>query len=93
MVVLLPSIWIVGYASAAWLSSASAQQIPLETAVLPGTKEPLVDSTELQDRIDGENLMRRAEKLYEIARLSEDAYGHPTRVIGSAGTPSHRHIT
>ena len=29
--------------------------------------------------------MARAEKLYEIAKLSEDQYNHPTRVIGSAG--------
>lgn len=49
------------------------------------TKRPLVDSQKLQDSISPDSLVKRAEKLYEIAKLSEHDYNHPTRVIGSAG--------
>ncbi|RYP68554.1 hypothetical protein DL770_008419 [Monosporascus sp. CRB-9-2] len=46
---------------------------------------PLVDSEELQAKITKDNLLARAKELYEIAKLSEDEYNHPTRVIGSHG--------
>ncbi|KJZ76432.1 hypothetical protein HIM_04161 [Hirsutella minnesotensis 3608] len=71
----------------------SALQIPLQP--IADLQQPLassgslqpIDSESLQDRIKVENLQRRAESLYEIAKLSEDDWGHPTRVIGS---PGHR---
>ena len=60
-----------------------------ETSTQATTKEPsshvLVDTDELQDRIHSKNLYKRAEDLYEIAKLGEDEFGHPTRVIGGEG--------
>jgi aminopeptidase Y len=47
--------------------------------------KPLVNSSALQDLISGDRLMVRAKKLYEIAKLGESEYNHPTRVIGSDG--------
>jgi aminopeptidase Y len=61
---------------------ASNDQAPLKIA---GDSKPLVNTTELQDLISGDRLMTRAKKLYEIAKLGEAEYNHPTRVIGSAG--------
>lgn len=69
------------------------QQAPLaapsstENALLgdDGDDKPLVDSEELQSKIHKDNLLARAKELYEIAKLSEDEYNHPTRVIGSPG--------
>lgn len=49
------------------------------------SKNSLVDSQTLQDLVDVKNLKKRAEKLYEIAKLSESEFNHPTRVIGSKG--------
>lgn len=49
-----------------------------------GHKKP-VDSENLQELLSQKALKNRAEKLYEIAKLSEEGYGHPTRVIGSPG--------
>ncbi|KAI1824215.1 peptidase family M28 [Xylaria intraflava] len=49
--------------------------------------KPLVDTELLQASISIERLQERAEALYEIAKSSEDEFGHPTRVIGS---PGHR---
>lgn len=51
-------------------------------------EDTLVDSEKLQELLSKENLKTRAEKLLEIAKLSEDAHGHPTRVIGSPGHKS-----
>ena len=65
------------------LHQGPAQGIPSENA----GDAKIVDSQALQDLIKPENLMARAEKLYEIAKgSSEEEYNHPTRVIGSAGT-------
>lgn len=66
------------------------QQIPLapgaEAPASPaGAGMPLVDSESLQATISGKNLLVRAKQLYRIAKLSEDEYNHPTRVIGSKG--------
>jgi len=55
-----------------------------ENAVAPSSK-PLVDSEKLQESITQESLLARAKELYEIAKLGEDEYNHPTRVIGSKG--------
>ncbi|TEA20648.1 Aminopeptidase Y [Colletotrichum sidae] len=51
----------------------------------PSTKKPLVDTEALQDTIHADNLLVRAKELYEIAKLGEEEYNHPTRVIGSDG--------
>jgi len=84
-----------GFALCAAITSATALQIPLMSsgnqAPLghPHGTKPLVNSTELQDLISGDRLMARAKKMYEIAKLGEEEYNHPTRVIGSAGTFAH----
>ncbi|KAH6647179.1 aminopeptidase Y precursor [Truncatella angustata] len=68
---------------------ALAQQVPLglnqdeKPMVIAG--RPLVDTEALQDSIKTDNLLARAKELYEIAKLGEDEYNHPTRVIGSEG--------
>lgn len=67
---------------------SSEKQAPIEIAGdgdYQGEK-PLVESSELQELISGDKLFARAKKLYEIAKLGEEEYNHPTRVIGSAGT-------
>ncbi|KAJ2903966.1 peptidase family M28 [Zalerion maritima] len=85
--------------AAAALSGASALNIDTQQQPLGGdgqarlvsddasaiVKGKTVDSEKLQSLIKGDNLLARAEKLYEISKLGEDEYGHPTRVIGSAG--------
>jgi aminopeptidase Y len=45
--------------------------------------KPLVDSEAIQKLISRDNLLARAEKLYEIAKTSQEEFNHPTRVIGS----------
>ena len=87
-------VFLSGFALCAALTSASALQIPLLSnnhalAGHPHGTKPLVNSTELQELISGDRLMTRAKKLYEIAKLGEAEYNHPTRVIGSAGTRAH----
>jgi aminopeptidase Y len=72
------------------VTGATALQIPLfasnnQAPLVAGESKPLVNTTELQDLISGDRLMARAKKLYEIAKLGEAEYNHPTRVIGSAG--------
>ncbi|KAI1421637.1 peptidase family M28 [Xylaria sp. FL1777] len=49
-----------------------------------GTK-PLIDTELLQAQISTESLLARAEALYDLAKSSEEQFGHPTRVIGSEG--------
>ncbi|KAK8117935.1 uncharacterized protein PG998_006216 [Apiospora kogelbergensis] len=63
------------------MSSGDSPMTPVGQA----SKRPLVSSKALQDSIKGEHLLRRAKNLYEIAKLGEDEYNHPTRVIGSDG--------
>jgi aminopeptidase Y len=83
------------WALCAAVTGATALQIPLlssnNQALLghPSGSKPLVNSTELQDLISGDRLLTRAKKLYEIAKLGEEEYNHPTRVIGSAGMSRH----
>ncbi|KAB5559752.1 hypothetical protein GE09DRAFT_1030357 [Coniochaeta sp. 2T2.1] len=75
------------------LGGAAALQLPFvenrEPQTAPGIdskpKLPLVDTEALQDLIEVDNFLPRAVELYEIAKLSEDEYNHPTRFIGSAG--------
>jgi aminopeptidase Y len=80
-----------GFALCAAITGAAALQIPILSSNVqtllghPSGSKPLVNSTELQDLISGDRLMIRAKKLYEIAKLGEEEFNHPTRVIGSAG--------
>lgn len=56
------------------------------TASSSSSKKPLVETEALQDTIKADNLLARAKDLYDIAKLGEEEYNHPTRVIGSDGT-------
>ncbi|KAK6084678.1 peptidase family M28 [Seiridium cupressi] len=66
-----------------------AQQAPMaidndQVPMIAGGR-PLVNTEALQDSIKADNLLARAKDLYKIAKLGEDEYNHPTRVIGSEG--------
>ncbi|KAK9321362.1 hypothetical protein V1517DRAFT_326596 [Lipomyces orientalis] len=68
----------------------SAIQIPLvlqsdNAGPVTSAGKELVSSTALQGDINVKNLEDRAKHLFELAELSVDDYGHPTRVIGSKG--------
>jgi aminopeptidase Y len=69
---------------------ALAQQVPigLDNGQMPlhDGGRPLISTEALQDSIKTENLLARAKDLYKIAKLGEEEYNHPTRVIGSEGT-------
>lgn len=72
------------------LAPVSAIQIPLLNnldvqAPVEILKKELVSSSALQKSIKADKLLKRAEHLFEIAKLGEDEYNHPTRVIGSKG--------
>lgn len=77
-------------------SSSSSHSSSHETASDYSSK-PLIDTEALQDSISVDALFKRAEKFYKFAQSSEEDYGHPTRVIGSAGQSTcikqghHRH--
>ncbi|KAK5659564.1 hypothetical protein OQA88_766 [Cercophora sp. LCS_1] len=58
---------------------------PDAQAPIGAAKKPLVTSDDLQATISSKALLARAKHLYEIAKLSEHEYNHPTRVIGSKG--------
>lgn len=62
---------------------ASNDQVPLGGSSVLG--RPLVDTEALQASISSENLLSRAKELYEVAKLGEAEFNHPTRVIGSKG--------
>ncbi|KAK0747217.1 hypothetical protein B0T21DRAFT_353897 [Apiosordaria backusii] len=92
----LKAIALNGLAAAVGVSAFAVQQKPIlhdQQAQAPigghlGSTHgdrPLVDSEALQDTIKADNLLARAKHLYKIAKLSEDKYGRPTRVIGSPG--------
>jgi hypothetical protein len=69
-------------AAAALLASstfASVLKFPRQTA------GEVVDTEALQATITQEALKKRAEELFEIAKASEEEFGHPTRAIGTAG--------
>ncbi|KAL3425964.1 peptidase family M28 [Phlyctema vagabunda] len=78
---------LLAIAAASSLAGVLAIQLPLiETHQAPiSTSKSLVSSSAIQDDISEENLLKRAEHLFEIAKLGEDEYNHPTRVIGSEG--------
>jgi len=48
-------------------------------------RKPLVDTELLQAQISIDSLFERANALYDLAKSSEEEWGHPTRVIGSSG--------
>ncbi|GKT64281.1 aminopeptidase Y [Colletotrichum tofieldiae] len=63
-----------------------ADEAPLISTSSPATSssnKPLVETEALQDTISAENLLARAKELYDIAKLGEEEFNHPTRVIGS----------
>ncbi|KAK4208198.1 peptidase family M28 [Rhypophila decipiens] len=80
-----------GLAALSGVSAARSQQrplthqSPLADTVTDTTEKKAIDSEALQGTIKVENLLARAKQLYEIAKLGEDEYNHPTRVIGSKG--------
>jgi hypothetical protein len=82
-------VYLSGFALCAAITSATPLQIPLlsssKQAPLghPNGTKRMVNSTELQGLISGDRLMVRAKKMFEIAKLGEEEYNHPTRVIGS----------
>lgn len=57
------------------------------TLDVPRAVADVVDSETLQSLMTQDALKARAEKLFELAQLSEAEYGHPTRAIG---TPGHQ---
>jgi aminopeptidase Y len=87
---MLKQLWLPVLAG---LQGVTAQlpQSPIvgEQAPLSGKLvKPMIDSEALQASITADNLLKRAEELYEIAKLGEEEYNHPTRVIGSEGASS-----
>ncbi|KAK3368789.1 peptidase family M28 [Podospora didyma] len=61
------------------------EQQPIVVSTAGSSDKPLVDTEKLQSTITKKNLLVRAKELFEIAKLGEPEYNHPTRVIGSAG--------
>jgi hypothetical protein len=66
-------------------------QHPLFSQQPLDSKKDVVSSQGLQDDITADALFKRAEHLYDLAKLAEHEYNHPTRVIGSAGTSHDKH--
>ena len=73
----------LGASPLALAASGASEQKPLLS--IPDEKKPLVSSDALQAAISSEALLARAKKLFQIAKLGEGEYNHPTRVIGSDG--------
>lgn len=71
----------------AWFATPSPIEIAprCPSAVSYPPAAPIVDSESLQARISGASLQQRAAALYDMAKESQDDWGHPTRVIGSSG--------
>ena len=86
---------LVVLASLTTITISSALQLPLiNTAANVDSQAPstttngrkaLANDGSLESLITKEKLLKRANDLYDIAKLSIDEYGHPTRVIGSKG--------
>ncbi|KAK6333296.1 hypothetical protein TWF718_011115 [Orbilia javanica] len=77
--------------TSAFSSPTFPQQQPLgpnddlSAALRIHSKKPSVDAESLAATIETKNLLKRAYALYNIAKISELEFGHPTRVIGSKG--------
>lgn len=65
--------------------ASDLEQVPLGGVPNTATTKKLVSTEALQASIKSDNLLARAEELYKIAKLGEEEYNHPTRVIGSEG--------
>ncbi|KFY27513.1 hypothetical protein V493_03445 [Pseudogymnoascus sp. VKM F-4281 (FW-2241)] len=68
-----------------FLSAPNKHASEYNTVISTLTPTTPVTSGALQQLINPQNLFSRAEELLDIAKLSIDEYGHPTRVIGSRG--------
>ncbi|EFX06467.1 aminopeptidase y precursor [Grosmannia clavigera kw1407] len=82
--------WKAPLATALLLGSVSAVPLledkqQLHDVNVRASSKPLVDSESLQASIAAPQLLDRAKALYSIAQAGTSEYGHPTRVIGSAG--------
>lgn len=86
--VTLTRLYLAGAVAFAGVSAHQVVQQPLASDDLPSLwlKKPLVDTEALEATIQVDNLLARAQALFDAAKLSEDEYNRPTRVIGSAGT-------
>lgn len=81
----MPALARLAVVAAAFVASVHGAASGNAQLPLTGGKK-LVHSQRLQDLVVVANLTSRAEALYDIAKLSESEYHHPTRVIGSKGT-------
>ncbi|ATY59352.1 aminopeptidase Y precursor [Cordyceps militaris] len=81
----MPAITRIALAAAAFAASVQAVGLPPAQNPLKHPRPLVVDSQKLQDLVRIENLSKRADELYQIARLSEPDFNRPTRVIGSKG--------
>ncbi|TQV92437.1 hypothetical protein V2A60_007131 [Cordyceps javanica] len=82
----MPAIARVALAAAAL--AATVHAAGPAAAQNPLSKDPktlVVDSQKLQDLVSIDRLSKRADELYQIAKLSEPDFNRPTRVIGSKG--------
>ncbi|EFX03474.1 aminopeptidase y precursor [Grosmannia clavigera kw1407] len=89
----LATALLLGSATALGFPSFENQQQPLATTGdadlqvddVEYKSKPLVDSASLQKTINADRLLGHAKALFGIAQAGIPDYGHPTRVIGSAG--------
>jgi len=92
VVVIMHRSFIVSLLSTLAVATPLFAPIPQQQQSLTH-KKPLVESEALQDDITANALLARAKQLFEIAETSEKDYGHPTRVIGSAGKAMNYYTT
>lgn len=81
----LAGLATLGAASASRLGQKPLLDRPEPHHTVIGDDKPLVSSEALEQTIKTKNLLARAKHLYKIAKLGEEEYNHPTRVIGSEG--------
>lgn len=81
----MPSIARLALAVATFAAAIHASPPAAQQPLNKDHARPLVDSETLQGLVDPDTLYKRAEKLYDIAKLSEDVWNRPNRVIGSEG--------
>lgn len=65
--------------------SEFVSSISLPKPHVPYFLKPMVESSKLQDKIELDDLNETAHDILRLANSSTRQYGHPTRVIGSAG--------
>jgi len=86
----LKHLTLAGLATLGTVSALKLDQKPLidrPEALQPisGAGKALVTSEALEATISSKALLARAKELYQIAKLGQEEYNHPTRVIGSEG--------